>query len=99
MATNNNEHIDQSSQRRYRTAFTREQLTKLEKEFLRESYVSRPRRYELGMQLGLSESTIKVNSLFRYFLRNPDSIQMCALKIIISVKSVQTFLLYMFGRA
>lgn len=63
MATNNNEHIDQSSQRRYRTAFTREQLAKLEKEFLRESYVSRPRRYELGLQLGLSESTIKVNHL------------------------------------
>lgn len=48
------------SARRYRTAFSGEQLAHLEQEFARENYASQPRLCELAKELDLPKSTIKV---------------------------------------
>ncbi|KAG7273942.1 hypothetical protein CRUP_011078 [Coryphaenoides rupestris] len=46
--------------KRTRTAYTRAQLLELEKEFLFNRYISRPRRVELALSLGLTERHIKI---------------------------------------
>lgn len=60
------ENLSIDSARRARTAFSREQLTVLEKEFDKKMYIQQSRRRELAAQLDLSESTIKVS--IRFFL-------------------------------
>ncbi|XP_004715203.1 pancreas/duodenum homeobox protein 1 [Echinops telfairi] len=46
--------------KRTRTAYTRAQLLELEKEFLFNKYISRPRRVELAVMLNLTERHIKI---------------------------------------
>jgi hypothetical protein len=47
-------------QRRQRTTFTSDQTLRLEVEYQRNEYISRPRRFELAEALDLTETQIKI---------------------------------------
>ena len=47
-------------QRRQRTTFTSDQTIRLEVEYQRNEYISRPRRFELAEALDLTETQIKI---------------------------------------
>ncbi|XP_071941324.1 uncharacterized protein [Antedon mediterranea] len=50
----------ETRQRRQRTTFTSEQTLKLELEYHRSEYITRPRRFELAEMLSLTETQIKI---------------------------------------
>ncbi|XP_069495615.1 pancreas/duodenum homeobox protein 1 [Ambystoma mexicanum] len=52
--------VEHEENKRTRTAYTRAQLLELEKEFLFNKYISRPRRVELAVMLSLTERHIKI---------------------------------------
>ncbi|KAL1006507.1 hypothetical protein UPYG_G00073230 [Umbra pygmaea] len=52
--------VEAEENKRTRTAYTRAQLLELEKEFLFNKYISRPRRVELAVTLSLTERHIKI---------------------------------------
>lgn len=52
--------VEPEESKRTRTAYTRAQLLELEKEFLFNKYISRPRRVELAVMLNLTERHIKI---------------------------------------